>query len=87
MSIVTWIENGKKQYAIFESKYFDSVESNFPVFESHRQTLNDIVAFSEDEVVLVSGDRKRYRLLQPISSQTKLPASKPRRPVPKKKIA
>ena len=64
MAIITWIENGIKQYAVFDAKYFAGQGHDFPVFESHRRSFNDIIAIAENEVVMVSGDRKRYRMVQ-----------------------
>ena len=65
MSIITWVENGKKQFALFDSKYFDRVDVDFPIYESRHASFRSVVAFSEEEVVMVSGDRKRFRRLQP----------------------
>lgn len=78
MSIITWVENGKKQYGIFDSEFFDHIDQDFPVYESHRTRFKSIVAFSEEEVVLVSGDRKRFRRLQPLSNNSKSGRSKRR---------
>jgi hypothetical protein len=66
MSIVTWVEAGKKFHAVFDPKYFKSRFKNFPVFESHRRTLQEIVSFSEDDVLLISCDRKKFRVIQPL---------------------
>lgn len=66
MSIVTWVEAGKKFHAVFDPKYFKSRVKNFPVFESHRRTLQEIVSFSEDDVLLTSCDRKKFRVIQPL---------------------
>ena len=68
MAIITWMENGIKQFALFDAKYFTGKGQDFPVFESHRRSFSDIVSFSDDEVLLVSGDRKRYRMVQPGSA-------------------
>lgn len=76
MSIITWVESGKKFHAVFDPKYFRSRVKNFPVFESHRRTLQEIVSFSEDDVLLISADRKKFRVIQPVcqsnSSQSNL---------------
>lgn len=86
MSIITWVENGIKQFAVFDSKYFDRADGNIPVYESRHRTIGQILSFSDDEVLLVSGDRKRYRILQPEAQKAPLPGSRPR-PKRRKKIA
>ena len=79
MSIITWIENGKKQFGLFDSKYFENLAPDFPVFESHRRSLRDVVAFTEEEVVLVSGDRKRYRMISPSETSSSDSQGSPQR--------
>ena len=72
MSIITWVENGKKQFALCDEKYFERLENDFPVYESRHKRFQSIVSFSEEEVVLVSSDRKRYRRLQPLRNAKKI---------------
>lgn len=64
MSIITWIENGKKQFAVCESRFFDQFDRDFPVYESRHRSFYSIMNGSDEEVVMVSGDRKRYRILR-----------------------
>ncbi|MDG2471239.1 MAG: hypothetical protein P8M80_18290 [Pirellulaceae bacterium] len=63
MSIITWVERGKKYHGVFDPRFFQKKGLNFPVFDSHRRSLDEIVSFSEDDVLLVSGDRKRFRVI------------------------
>ena len=67
MSIITWFEFGKKFFGLFDAQHFVANNSNFPIFESHRKNYEEIMAFSEGEILLVSNDRKKYRLVQPIA--------------------
>ena len=63
MSIITWVERGKKYHGVFDPRFFQKKGLNFQVFDSHRRSLDEVVSFSEDDVLLVSGDRKRFRVI------------------------
>lgn len=75
MSIITWVENGQKQFAVFDSRHFESGADDFPVYECQHSHLKSILLCSEDRILLVSEDRKRYRMLEP---QTKKMTASPR---------
>lgn len=69
MSIITWVESGKKYHAVFDPKYFSARNANFPLFESHRKSFEEVKALSEDDILLVSGDRKKFRVVEPMMAQ------------------
>ncbi len=66
MSIITWFEFGKKCFGLFDARHFAN-NTNFPIFESHRKNYEEIIAFSQGEILLVSNDRKKYCLVQPLT--------------------